>query len=405
MRKLLTGALLLASGILLAIVAGPVLSGALFFPLAGFGSTVSGTIDAQYQPRHKGGIDLATGLYTRENEDLVVPGSPGLILRRTYLSRFRQSRAFGIGTTHNGEEYLIGDGQEFSWVSLILARGSRITFKRVSPGTSLLNAVFEHTETHNEWHGARVGWTGFNWTLTRRDGVVMMFRGCGPGTVCSIMQWRGANLQVIYYRRDLTGRLLEMANGKGEWIKFDYDGARRISRAYASTNAEVTYTYDERGRLITAATTGGPTSRYTYTDLDELATIEEPGTSIENIYADGRCVRQFNRYPGEEPLVFNFDYVLDGTRVVRTTSRRSDGLVNEFTWDAARRALTESRGQHGYQPLVFTLERDSASGAVVRVKLACPDLGRGEREFSGAVTESRGEAEVKAQLAAMCLRW
>jgi YD repeat-containing protein len=404
MRKILRGGLILASGVLLALFGGPVLSGAIFLPFASLGSRVSGTITDDYRPFHKGSVDLATGLYVRENEDLVVPGSPGLILRRTYLSRYRQSREFGIGTTHNGEEFLIGDGQDFAWASLILARGSRINFKRLSPGTSLLNAVFEHHETRGEWYGARLGWTGFNWTLTRRDGVVMMFRGCGPGTVCSIMQWRGADMQTIYYRRDLAGRLYEIADGKGRWIQFDYDDARRITRAHASTKAEVRYSYDGRGRLITAATTGGPTSRYTYTDLDELATIEEPGTSIENIYASERCVRQTNRYPDGEPLVFTFDYALDGTRIVRTTSRRSDGQVNEFTWDEARRVVTESRGREGYPPLRYTLERDALTGAVTTVKLACPDFGRGAREFSGAVTAEKGEAEVKARLGALCLR-
>lgn len=389
---------------MLAAFGGPVLSGALFLPLASLGSTVSATIDHTYRPLHKGSVSLSTGLYVRENEDLVVPGSPGLILRRTYLSRFRESREFGVGTTHNGEEFLIGDGQSFTWVSLILARGSRIHFKRVSPGNSLLNAVFAHDETDGEWHGARVGWTGINWTLTRRDGVVMMFRGCGPGSVCSIMQWRGADMQTIYYRRDFAGRLIEIADGKGRWIQFDYDEARRITRAHASTKAEVRYAYDERGRLASAATTGGPTSRYTYTDLDELATIEEPGTSIENVYADGRCVRQYNRYPDSDPLVFDFDYVLEGDRIIRTTSRRSDGLVQAYTWDAAKRVVTESRGRAGYPLLVFTLDRHAVTGAVVGVTLACPDLGRGERELSGAVTELSDEAEVKARLTAMCLR-
>ena len=119
-----------------AIFAGPATSGGLLLLRPADGPTPALPLSDDYTPRDKGGIDLATGLYTRENDDLFVPGTPALILRRTYLSRDVISRAFGIGATHPGEEYLIGDGQQFQWASLILATGARIEFKRTSPGTS-----------------------------------------------------------------------------------------------------------------------------------------------------------------------------------------------------------------------------------------------------------------------------
>ena len=109
---------------------------------------------------HKGSVDLGTGLYIRENEDLVVAGSPALILRRTYLSGYRVSTQFGIGTTHTGEQYLHGDGHRFQWASLILASGTSVNFRRVSRGTSFYNAMYEHRETSSEWEGARLGWAG-----------------------------------------------------------------------------------------------------------------------------------------------------------------------------------------------------------------------------------------------------
>jgi hypothetical protein len=38
--------------------------------------------------------------------------------------------------------------------------------------------------------------------------------------------------------------------------------------------------------------------RYTYTDLDEMATIVEPDTDIENSYEGGRCVKQVKSLRG-----------------------------------------------------------------------------------------------------------
>ena len=91
---------------------GPLTSGALFLLMPG---DEPATPDASPTdtPLHKGYTDLATGLYVREDDDVIVDGAPRLALRRTYLSGDRYSRAFGVGTTHAGERYLIGDGDRF----------------------------------------------------------------------------------------------------------------------------------------------------------------------------------------------------------------------------------------------------------------------------------------------------
>src|SRR5690349_3551106 len=111
---------------------GPVVSGAIFLLIPARRPSHAHDLSATYKPFHKGHVDLATGLYIREDEDIVVRGTPALILRRTYLSNYREPKEFGIGTTHNGERYLVGDGQRFSWAALIFADGSRVRFNRIS---------------------------------------------------------------------------------------------------------------------------------------------------------------------------------------------------------------------------------------------------------------------------------
>ena len=74
MRKLLVSVLALCSLTVVAIFAGPATSGGLFLLRPALASAAPQTIPDDYRPKHKGGIDLATGLYTRENEDLFVPG-------------------------------------------------------------------------------------------------------------------------------------------------------------------------------------------------------------------------------------------------------------------------------------------------------------------------------------------
>lgn len=370
LRKLVKVLLVSGATLVTAIFGGPVLSGAVFLLLPGGAELQNHSLPEAYQPLHKGAVDFATGLYVREDEDLIVDGTPALILRRTYLSGYRTSKQFGIGTTHNGEIYLHGDLQR---ISLIEAKGSRITFDRTSAGNSYLNAMFEHFDTW-EWAGARLGWAGFGWALRRYDGNLLLFQGCGPTTVCSIIQARDADGHTIHYRRDKAGRLARM-EAADRWIAFDYDEKHRIARARASTGRSVAYEYDSSGRLVRVAADDGRVHRYSYSDKDEMATIVDPGRTIENRYdANGRCVGQTVRSGGEpEPLTFRFSYRLEGNAVIETEMVRSDGEWSQHRFSRNRSVMSEKRGRPGMEPTHIAYDRDPETDVATAVTVTCPD--------------------------------
>lgn len=186
----------------------------------------------------------------RNDEDLIVRGTPALMLRRTYISEYRVSREFGIGTSHNGALFLEGDPKRFQWIQLVMPDGTRVRFERTSAGTSYYNAMYEHRSSPSDWQGARLGWTGIGWALKKRDGSLLMFQGCGGATpVCWMLWERDADGHRIDYRRDADGRLVRMETTDDRWIAFEYDRAHRITRAYASNGHAVVYAYDSAGRL------------------------------------------------------------------------------------------------------------------------------------------------------------
>jgi YD repeat-containing protein len=383
-KKVLVTAVVCSFGLVAALFAGPATSGALLLMLHGDTPRTEHDLPSSYEPLHKGSVDLSTGLYVRENEDLVVRNTPALILRRTYLSGYRTPKELGIGTTHIGEVYLYGDGQKFQWAQLILATGSRITFNRTSPGTTVFNAMYAHRSVMVEWDGAQLGWTGLNWVLRRPDGSVSFFLPCGPGIAksCSISQERDRDGHVIHYRRDKAGRLLKMEADNG-WIAFAYDDTDRIVRANDSTGAEVRYVYDARGRLSQASSRAG-VFRYTYTDRDELKTMTEPGKFTENWYdRNGRVIHQENRFGGAStPFTFHFTYHLEGTAVVQVDTKQSDGTWSEYTFDKTRAKTSETQGS-GAESVIFTYERDPVTNALTSLTLTCPDrTGRPLRHFS-----------------------
>ena len=377
MRKLLIGLVVCGIALFAAAFAGPVTSGAILLVLPADNRPEDHDLPESYQPFHKGGVDMATGLYIREDEDLVLRDTPPLILRRTYRSNYRAMKQFGVGTTHTGEWYVVGDGEQFSLATLILANGGRVQFNRTSPGRTFLNAMYEHHSTPSEWQGARFGWTGFGWALRRRDGSLAQFRACDDSSVCSVVQTRDHDGHTIRYRRDSSGRLLRMETSPDRWIAFDYDADSRITRAYSTASASdaVTYEYDARGRLSRVTESDGTTRRYTYTDRDLMATIEDPGHTIENLYNDdGRCIRQVNRYPGtDETFIFRFEYVIEGDRVVETSSTESDGTWSRFTYNPNRYTTSETRGSAGIEPTTIMYDRDQATGLVTGLTVTCPD--------------------------------
>jgi hypothetical protein len=121
LRVAILGAAVLGLGY---IVIGPLRSGAWFLLLPTFTRSRPHDLPAGYVAFHKGSVDFATGLYVRHDEDLIVRGTPPLIVHRAYLSRYRVSKQFGIGATHEGEWYLIGDPKVLrSWTGRHLLDG------------------------------------------------------------------------------------------------------------------------------------------------------------------------------------------------------------------------------------------------------------------------------------------
>ena len=316
-------------------------------------------------PRHKGGIDPSTGVYTREDEDLVVPDVVPLVLCRTYLSGDRVSRHFGVGTTHPGEWYLIGDGATFQWAELILSTGGRIHFDRVSAGNAAADAVFEHRATPTRFLGARLRYETRGWLMTFMDGGTALFRHCNPNNsdVCSILETRDKAGHGIRYVRDDRGRLLQM-QGETQKIVFHYDAQSRIDHAEDSAGHTVDYSYDEHGRLRRVRGADGTLRRYDYTDRDEMAEIEEPAFTIENWYGSGRVVRQRITYPSsEQPDVIRFAYTVRNGAVVQTDITEFDGTITRTRYNEHHYRLLEILDAEGERPLTVTYDRDSSNVA------------------------------------------
>ena len=326
---------------------GPLSSGALFLLLPSTSSrAASSNLPLSYSPLHGGYVDLSSGLYVREDEDIVLSGAPSFIWRRAYLSRDRVARHLGIGTTHNAEWYLMGDVRNLKRVQLIRENGARITFNRTSRGWSYANAMFIHTDTPTGFYGARLGWVGQGWALRFANGVLAMFKSCDtPGNPCSIIWARDLEGRVVRFNRDEDGVLRTIEAG-AQRVTFHYDDRKRVVRA-GHGSQEAVYSYDAGGRLV-RATVGAITRSFRYGSRDEMMAIEEPNRSIENTYnSDLRLIRQVVRRPGRPDNVRSFAYTVYDGKVVATTVTRGDGSRRTYRWNDKRHQELEIHESEG----------------------------------------------------------
>ena len=326
-----------------------------------------------WSPKHKGGVDLSTGIYTRQDDDLVLDTPMPLVLQRVYNSGDGFARQFGRDWTHAGEWWLHGDGNpSVPWADLILETGSRIHFERVSPGTDLRSAVLRHDSTPTAFNGALLGFDGSTWEMRLRDGSIAVFLGCPRRRqVCALIERRDADGHRIAYIRDASGTLLRMETEDGG-IAFAYDDRKRIIRAFDSRGREVQYRYDDRGRIVRAEWSDGTVRDYAYDEHDRLVGVREPGRMITNWFdGSGRWVRQVVKRSeaDENPYIATARYIVENGRIVESQFDEGDGLlVNRY--NEHHYIVSETLDADGPAPIVFAFDLD-ASDRPTAVTLSC----------------------------------
>jgi YD repeat-containing protein len=363
-----------------ALFAAPVLSRAIARSPLLHGARRTRPLPPGYRPLHKGHIDTATGLYVREDEDLVLRGTPSFVLRRTYRTRDSRSRAFGVGGSHTGDWYLVGDSATFQWADLILEDGGRIHYQRVSSGTTIAGAEFEHWTTPTEFYGSTLAWSGTDWVVREEDGTFLAFRACGPQSLCGLVNRREPDGQTIAFRRDATGRLMRIETAD-QSIAFEYGEGGRIARARDDAGHAVAYTYDARGRLRQSLDSEGTMRTYDYDEQDRLTRVEEPGRIVENRYdAADMCVWQRVRFPADpargqagedEPYLFQFSYVTENGRVRQADTRESDAPSHRRVFTVHGSLESETYDFDTDHAKTITYGREPGTGLVSGLSLKC----------------------------------
>ncbi len=206
-------------------------------------------------------VDLGTGLFVMSKTDLVLPDLIPIVLTRTSRTGDTVSRAFGLGTSHPYDIFLVGDINPYTYLDLVLPEGTRIHFARISPGTSYTDAVYEHTATPTRFHKARIVWneSHVGWDLTLKDGTLYQFpeaNGATRSQWAALKGYRDRYGNALTLSRDSNRDLTRLTTPSGRWVEFTVDASHRITQAQDHIGRTVSYTYDAGGRLSTVTDAG-----------------------------------------------------------------------------------------------------------------------------------------------------
>lgn len=239
-------------------------------------------------------VDCYSGLYVQTRTDLFVRDVIPLEVQRVYRQNDSASRAFGIGTNLSYDIFLVGDTNPWTYQDLVLPDGSKIHFRRTSPGTSYIGADYQ-SQTPGPFFGATIQYNGGSgssgyWILTLPNGTVYGFPESenSPVARCAAAtSMHDRNGNALTFVRDIYCNLTSITSPNGRSITFTYDSSNRITQATDNSGRAVTYRYATNGNLVKVTDPMGNSESYTYDSSSDLLTVTDKRGNLvlTNAYA------------------------------------------------------------------------------------------------------------------------
>ncbi|WP_217333072.1 RHS repeat-associated core domain-containing protein [Rhodanobacter sp. C05] len=325
-------------------------------------------------------IDLQTGIFFHEWNDLSIQDIVPLTLTRAYNSADSNSHVFGVGGNANfGIHLYTSTANNFTTPELVLPCGEGVAFNVVSGSAAsypfTAGTVWEHTGTDSAFYGATLQWfhssTAEYFYVTLKDGTQYFFQSEVPNQLIGITDRYGNQIQLTYN----GGLVDQMTSPSGRSITFSYDSSNRIKNAVDNTGRTIGYTYNSAGSLATVTYPDQTTEQYTYTgNLMQTMQDRRGNVWVTNQYdTNNRVIKQtladgtyyqfaygtnattvtdpngHQEYVTFDPVSHypSADTYAYGTSLAQTTTyvRESSGLIDSVT-DALGRTTTYS-----YDPL------------------------------------------------------
>ncbi len=285
-------------------------------------------------------VDVATGYFTREETDMVIPGIIPIKIKRYYISG-----SSGSAVTRTGGDGLGAFGKgvffEYDWrvdtysnmIRLSIPSGSRFDFALQPDGSYRSNI-------NPEFIGGVITNAGGLQVLTTRDGWVYSFDY--SGALVFLSDRNGNKLEVNRYPLSFGSTVLKIVSSEGKTVQFNLTNLgnyfNRIDSIISSDNRTVSYTYDtdpfsRYPRLKKVTRPDNSTLQYGYDATNGMMTTitDSAGTTLlTNVYdSNNRIIKQTLPDGGE----YTFTYTLSGSVITQTDMAAPNGSVSSWRFN------------------------------------------------------------------------
>jgi YD repeat-containing protein len=276
-------------------------------------------------------VDLRLGLLIDKHTDFNLPDVIPIEFQRATRDGWSFSNAFGISGTHNYDEYLYsGDNIR---VAVIYADGWRDNLVRVPRwGIPLAFAKYVDTDYSGRYYEMRWHAGPFeHYDLKRFDGVVKTFLPCAGKAFCYLTGVRNGRGEELKFDRDGSRKLTQLTSPNKSWLQLSYGSGGRVAAIGDSQGRVVRYGYDERGQLVSVTYPSGEVYLYAYDGTQHLLTfsvaqnaVAVPRVLLTNEYVNGMIARQ--TLADGATCTYNYHRVKDGS-IDAARVRTSDGKI------------------------------------------------------------------------------
>lgn len=251
-------------------------------------------------------VNLNTGNFIYQKNDLAIEGMPVLEFRRHYNSIDRRSSLFGKGWSHSYGERLIIEEET---VTFLAEDGAEQRF------------ILRKDRWHGEGTTALLAREEKGWSYQTKDGSSILFDESGN----SIRYTDSFGNRVLLQRED--GSLQKIQREvDGAYLAIACDEESRPVAVSDHAGRSCTYVYDEDGRLAESRDSLGNLTGYHYDQEGNLSEVTSPQgtTAVKTAYdSQGRAVEQ--TFPDGSSMSFAYD---DEKKQVRLTERNGSCTIH-----------------------------------------------------------------------------
>jgi len=222
-------------------------------------------------------VNIPSGNFTLLESDLSLKSRLPLSIDRTYNSIDTSVSPFGRGWNALPFSRL---EIASSTIVFVNSNGTRVIFQRVDDEYKSSEGVQLTLSLASD--------TGF-WSVSQPSGSTWTFDAAGKIIRIEQAYYGHDVLDALTFNYDQAGKLYQVSNPAGQWLRFTYNPSKLVTAITDSTSRSVQYTYDGQYNLTSFTDTLGRTTDYSYDADGYMNRIVEPGNRVRTIeYADFR---------------------------------------------------------------------------------------------------------------------